>query len=181
MFDAGRFRIHHRSMLVVAAVSLFLLVGLVGVVLVNGSSSPPVRSSNVSAECDTPTGPTARGYGETGTGVTGANPDCHPDCDSAAGGPTARGYGESGAASDAPIGMIDGGVAAHPALAGASIRQRGFAAGGPKGSGHGTAIASLLVGRDGSFKGAATGRVLLAADVYGGNPAAGLELRRLVR
>ncbi|MCW2395524.1 MULTISPECIES: S8 family serine peptidase [unclassified Sphingobium] len=80
--------------------------------------------------------------------------------------------GESGA-SDVPIGMIDGGVAAHPALAGASIRQRGFAAGGPKGSGHGTAIASLLVGRDGAFKGAATGRVLLAADVYGGNPAAG--------
>ncbi|MCW2393045.1 hypothetical protein M2336_001477 [Sphingobium sp. B1D7B] len=80
--------------------------------------------------------------------------------------------GESGA-SDVPIGMIDGGIAAHPALAGASIRQRGFAAGGPKGSGHGTAIASLLVGRDGAFKGAATGRVLLAADVYGGNPAAG--------
>lgn len=101
MFDAGRVRIHHRTMLVVAAVSLFLLVGLVGVVLVNGSSSP-VPSSNVSAECDAPTGPTARGYGETGTGVTGANPGCHPACDSAAGGPTARGYGESGAASVAP-------------------------------------------------------------------------------
>ncbi|MCW2337018.1 hypothetical protein M2337_001251 [Sphingobium sp. B2D3A] len=81
--------------------------------------------------------------------------------------------GESGATSDAPIGMIDGGIATHPALARASIRQRGFAAGAPKGSGHGTAIASLLIGRDGAFKGAATGRVLLAADVYGGNPAAG--------
>lgn len=101
MFDAGRFRIHHRTMLVVAAVSLFLLVGLVGVVLVNGSSSPPARSSNVAAECDTPTGPTARGYGETGAGVTGANPDCRPECDRADG-PTARGYGESGAASVAP-------------------------------------------------------------------------------
>lgn len=103
MFDAGRFRIHHRTMLVVAAVSLFLLVGLVGVVLVNGSSSSPVRSSNVSAECDAPTGPTARGYGETGTGVTPADPDCHSACGpSTADGPTARGYGESGAASVAP-------------------------------------------------------------------------------
>lgn len=103
MFDAGRFRINHRTMLVVAAVSLFLLVGLVGVVLVNGSSSSPVRSSNVSAECETPTGPTARGYGETGTGVTPADPDCHTDCGpAAADGPTARGYGESGAASVAP-------------------------------------------------------------------------------
>lgn len=71
------------------------------------------------------------------------------------------------------IGMIDGGVAAHPALAGASIHQRGFANGGLKGSGHGTAIASLLVGEEGAFRGAAVSRSLLAADVYGGNPASG--------
>ena len=88
----------------------------------------------------------------------------------AAGAAAAAGNGKAGGN---PVGMIDGGVASHPALAGASIRQRGFAEGGPTGSGHGTAIASLLVGREGAFRGAATNRSLLAADVYGGNPAAG--------
>lgn len=72
-----------------------------------------------------------------------------------------------------PIGIIDGGVAAHPALSDARITQRGFVKGAPQASGHGTAIASLLVGKDGAFRGAAVGRSLLAADVYGGNPAAG--------
>src|SRR3546814_9989805 len=62
------------------------------------------------------------------------------------------------ASGGSPIGMIDGGVAAHPALAGASIEQRGFVPGAPRASGHGTAVASLLVGRDGPFKGAAGGR-----------------------
>ena len=73
----------------------------------------------------------------------------------------------------ATIGMIDGGVAAHPALAGAAIEQRGFAPGGPRASGHGTAIASLLVGSQGAFAGAARGHGLLVADVFGGDPAAG--------
>lgn len=71
------------------------------------------------------------------------------------------------------IGMIDGGVAAHPALAAAAIEQRGFAPDGPRPSGHGTAIASLIVGGDGRFAGAARGATLIVADVYGGNPAAG--------
>ena len=79
--------------------------------------------------------------------------------------PTARGAGR--------IGMIDGGVAAHPSLAGAAIEQRGFAPGGPRASGHGTAIASLLVGSQGAFAGAARGHGLLVADVFGGDPAAG--------
>lgn len=70
------------------------------------------------------------------------------------------------------IGMIDGGVASHPSLAESSIEQNGFA-GAPKPTGHGTAIASLLVGRDGPFRGAATGARLLVADVYGGDRAAG--------
>lgn len=68
--------------------------------------------------------------------------------------------------------MIDGGVAAHPSLAGATIVQQGFA-GPAKATGHGTAVASLLVGRDGSFRGAAGGARLFVADVYGGSPAAG--------
>jgi subtilisin family serine protease len=68
--------------------------------------------------------------------------------------------------------MIDGGVAAHPSLADAAIVQQGFA-GVAKPTGHGTAVASLLVGRDGVFRGAAAGARLYVADVYGGNPAAG--------
>src|SRR5881394_368605 len=43
------------------------------------------------------------------------------------------------------IGMIDGGVASHPSLGRASIEQSGFAV-APKPTGHGTAVASLLVG-----------------------------------
>lgn len=70
------------------------------------------------------------------------------------------------------IGLIDGGVAAHPALAAARIEQRGFA--GPvAATGHGTAIASLLVGQASGFGGAAVGASLLVADVYGGSAANG--------
>lgn len=70
------------------------------------------------------------------------------------------------------IGMVDGGVASHPSLAGARIEQNGFA-GAPKPTGHGTAVASLLVGNQGRFRGAAAGSRLFVADVYGGNRAAG--------
>lgn len=70
------------------------------------------------------------------------------------------------------IGMIDGGVASHPSLAGSSIDQHGFS-GAPKATGHGTAVASLLVGNQGPFRGAARGASLFVADVYGGNRAAG--------
>lgn len=76
-------------------------------------------------------------------------------------------------AGDGParLGLIDGGVAAHPSLAG-RVEQRGFAGGAPAASRHGTAVASLLVG-DGPVTGAAPGRRLLAADVYGTDPAGG--------
>lgn len=70
------------------------------------------------------------------------------------------------------IGMIDGGVAAHPSLSGVSVDQMGFA--GPlKSTGHGTAVASLIAGRQGTFRGAAYGASLAVADVYGGSRAAG--------
>jgi hypothetical protein len=75
----------------------------------------------------------------------------------------------------AVIGMIDGGVAESPALQSATIDQKGFA-GPPQATGHGTAIASLIVGSDGKFRGAAPGTALLVGDVYGGNPAAGSAL-----
>ena len=70
------------------------------------------------------------------------------------------------------IGMIDGGVARSPALDSATIEQRGFS-GPAEATGHGTAIASLIVGSDGKFRGAAPGATLLVGDVYGGSPAAG--------
>ena len=73
------------------------------------------------------------------------------------------------------IGMIDGGVAESPTLAHAAIEQKGFA-GPPQATGHGTAIASLIVGSNGKFRGAAPNAALLVGDVYGGNPAAGSAL-----
>lgn len=81
------------------------------------------------------------------------------------------------AASGAPggamrIGMVDGGVASHPSLAQASIEQNGFA-GSPQPTGHGTAVASLIVGNQGPFRGAATDASLFVADVYGGSRATG--------
>ncbi len=67
------------------------------------------------------------------------------------------------------IGMIDAGVALdHPALSGANIQSRSFTGEtniAP--SAHGTAIASLLVGDDGAFHGAAPGAQPYAADVFG--------------
>jgi hypothetical protein len=77
----------------------------------------------------------------------------------------------------AVIGMIDGGVSAHPSLRNATIEQRGFAAQGARPSGHGTAVASLMVGSDGRFQGAARGMPLLVADVYGGDPTEGSAVR----
>ena len=71
----------------------------------------------------------------------------------------------------ASLGLIDGGVAAHQSVAG-RVEQRGFAKGAPSASRHGTAVASLLVGNS-SVRGAAPGQRLLAADVYGTDPAGG--------
>ncbi len=78
--------------------------------------------------------------------------------------------GEAPAPADAPgngpfIGMIDGGV-------GEAAEQRGFAAGAPRPSDHGAAIASLILGR-GPVRGAAPGARLAVADVYGSDPAGG--------
>jgi hypothetical protein len=73
------------------------------------------------------------------------------------------------------IGLIDGGVAQSPALQSATIEQKGFA-GPPQATGHGTAVASLIVGSNGKFRGAAPSAALLVGDVYGGNPASGSAL-----
>lgn len=71
------------------------------------------------------------------------------------------------------IGLVDGGVAAHPSLANARLVQRGFAPGGTKPSAHATAVASLMAGQRGPFRGAAPGATLMVADVYGATPAGG--------
>ena len=82
--------------------------------------------------------------------------------------------GGGAATGSAPLrmGLIDGGVGRHPAFAGVAIEQRGFA-GEAKPSGHGTAVASLMVGRSGAFHGAMPGAGLLVADVYGGSASNG--------
>ncbi|WP_340314697.1 S8 family serine peptidase [Rhizorhabdus argentea] len=74
----------------------------------------------------------------------------------------------------ATIGLIDGGVAQHPALP-PTIVQRGFAEGAPAPGNHGTAIASILVGR-GALRGVSPQSRLLAADIYGRDPRGGNAL-----
>ncbi len=78
---------------------------------------------------------------------------------------------QGGTGGGATIGVIDGGVAAHPALRG-PVRQQGFAQGAPRASAHGTAVASLIAGQ-GPVRGAAPGAPLLVADIFGSDPAGG--------
>lgn len=64
------------------------------------------------------------------------------------------------------VGLIDGGLdSSHPAFAGMAIHAHGCN-GSVVPSDHGTAVASLLAGRDQSFRGAAPGATLYAADIY---------------
>ena len=72
------------------------------------------------------------------------------------------------------IGLVDGAVATgQPALAGARLVQKAFAPGGSRATPHATAVASLMAGRKGSFRGAAPGATLFVADVYGTTPTGG--------
>ncbi len=69
------------------------------------------------------------------------------------------------------VGLIDGGVdSAHAVFRGAAIHRWGCA-GQPVPSAHGTAVASLLVGRSEPFHGAVPAATLYAADVYCGDGA----------
>lgn len=73
----------------------------------------------------------------------------------------------------ARVGLIDGGVQrSHPVFRGISLHEHGCAAGNVP-SAHGTAVASLLVGRSEHFSGAAAGAELYAADVYCGTATGG--------
>lgn len=71
------------------------------------------------------------------------------------------------------IGLIDSGVdITHPVFRDASITTHGCS-GQPVAHAHGTAVASLMVGRSEKFHGAAPGAALYAADVYCGVPTGG--------
>lgn len=71
------------------------------------------------------------------------------------------------------LGLIDGGVdSAHPVFRDATIHHHGCGdALVPEP--HGTAVASLMVGRSADFRGAAPGAELYADDVYCGQPTGG--------
>ncbi|MGU3392238.1 S8 family serine peptidase [Sphingomonas sp. M1A8_2b] len=73
---------------------------------------------------------------------------------------------QTGASGGSAVGIIDGG--AWTGIGG----QRGFASGAPRPSDHGSAVASLIVGRDG-VRGADPAARLHVADVYGSDPAGG--------
>tara|TARA_R110000772_G_scaffold82239_6_gene174531 strand:+ start:512 stop:1822 length:1311 start_codon:yes stop_codon:yes gene_type:complete len=73
----------------------------------------------------------------------------------------------SGNAKSGALGLIDGGVARHKMIT-MAVEQRGFAKDAPTASSHATAIASLLSANPGI-----SGRGLLAADIYGRDPAGG--------
>jgi subtilisin family serine protease len=71
------------------------------------------------------------------------------------------------------VGLIDGGVRIeHPAFRGSTILPSGCD-GHLVPSPHGTAVASLLIGKQLPFRGAAPGATLYAADVYCGQPTGG--------
>lgn len=71
------------------------------------------------------------------------------------------------------VGLVDGGVDAdHRALRAATIHAWGCD-GAAHPDAHGTAVAALLVGRDGAFHGAAPGAELYAADIYCASPTGG--------
>lgn len=91
----------------------------------------------------------------------------------AAGSKVAAGASPAAAEPSLRIGLVDGGVdRTHPSLRSATLRTQGCGD-RPVPSAHGTAVASLLVGRERRFAGSAPGATLFAADVYCGEPTGG--------
>ncbi|HUG99538.1 MAG TPA: S8 family serine peptidase [Gammaproteobacteria bacterium] len=71
------------------------------------------------------------------------------------------------------LGLVDGGIAlGHPAFRDATIHVHGCD-GSPVETAHGTATASLLVGRAEGFRGAEPAGILYAADIYCGRATGG--------
>lgn len=87
--------------------------------------------------------------------------------------PTAASVASQAATGKRRVGLIDSGLdPQHAALRKAAVRVWGCND-APMPSPHGTAVASLLVGRDTTFAGVAVGSALFAADIYCGQPAGG--------
>ncbi|WP_334161351.1 S8 family serine peptidase [Phenylobacterium sp.] len=79
------------------------------------------------------------------------------------------------------VGLVDGAVArGHPTLAGAKLVQKAFVPGKTPPTAHATAVASLIAGAYGPFRGAAPGATVYVADVYGATPTGG-SVEALVR
>ena len=80
------------------------------------------------------------------------------------------------AANEAKIGIIDAGIdKSHPAFRDADITTKATVKNGAHAlpTAHGTAVASLLVGDDGQFRGVLPGAELYAADAFGGSATGG--------
>jgi subtilisin family serine protease len=84
------------------------------------------------------------------------------------------------AAVDVRVGLIDGGVDTEHAVFATRPPQVQGCGGAPTPSEHGTAVASLFVGRAPEFRGAAPGAELVAVDVYCGAAAPGGRVRDIV-
>jgi hypothetical protein len=115
----------------------------------------------------------ARGAAAAGGAVPGGG-------EAAGGVGSARGAGIAGGGDGATagvgatkVGLIDGGVdTSHDVFRDIVIHQRGCS-GASVPEPHGTAVASLMIGRSAQFHGAAPGSELYAADVYCGAPTGG--------
>lgn len=98
----------------------------------------------------------------TGSGAMGRASDAPP--------PAAVGPANTNAT---PLGLIDSGVATAPPVFKDVVVHRHGCGGAIIPSAHGTAVASLMVGRSAQFGGAAPGAPLYAADVYCDKPTGG--------
>jgi subtilisin family serine protease len=81
---------------------------------------------------------------------------------------------------DVRVGLIDGGVDAEHSVFATRRPQISGCGGRPVASEHGTAVASLFVGRAPEFRGAAPGAQLVAVDVYCETAAPGGRVRDIV-
>ena len=126
----------------------------------------------------------AQGAGSRVMGSRGAGGDLRlalrAGQDASAGPGAGRGSGDAtglgvgaNAGVGAKVGLIDGGVdTSHDVFRDIVIHQHGCS-GAPVPGAHGTAVASLMIGRSPRFHGAAPGSELYAADVYCGLPTGG--------
>lgn len=93
--------------------------------------------------------------------------------DGARGGAQTPDVSEPGARGGISVGLIDSGVdERHDVFRGLTLERHGCT-GQAVPAAHGTAVASLLVGRAPAFRGAAPGAALYAADVFCGKPTGG--------